>query len=265
MEICVTGLSGAKVAESTGADRIEVCAGLPLGGLTPGVGVVRSILAATDLPLIALIRPREGGFRYHADEITSQLAEIEALRSLEVPRDGGAPRSVAGFAVGVLTTTGDLDREALARLHACAPDREWCLHRAFDHVRDPMASLETAIDLGFDRILTSGQAPSAPEGIDRLAALVDRAAGRIEIMPGGGIHAENAVDLIARTEVSAVHLSGTGWAPESMTFRREGISLGAGAAPDEARHLETSEDRLAAFFRALNEPDSASTSPGNEE
>ncbi len=264
VELCITGLKGARAAAAGGADRIEVCAGLPLGGLTPSLGLVRQILETVDLPVIALIRPREGGFRYHIDEIVTQIADVAGLAAVVVPVHG-TPRRVSGFAVGALTAEGDLDCKTLERLRATAPDLEWCLHRAFDHVRDPEAALEAAIDLGFDRILTSGQSPSAPEGIPRLAALVEQSAGRIELMPGGGITAENVATLLASTGVSSVHLSASRWVPGGMTFCREGLSLGSGAAPDEARHLETDGDRVAALFRALDAPHTATPGAGNEE
>ena len=244
IEACVTSLAAARVAARAGVDRLELTTGLPLGGLTPSLGLVRAVNDAPDVsvPAIALIRPREGGFRYHADEIRVAEADLEAFEA-----EGTA---VAGYAVGALDDAGDLDLATLRRWREIAPEKEWCLHRAFDHVRDPLAALEQAIDLGFDRILTSGLAASAPEGSEQIAALVLAARDRIEIMPGGGVSATSALPLLEGTGVRSLHLSGTAWAEPAGPVR-SGIALGAGAAPDEVRHLEVREERIAALVRAV--------------
>ena len=262
IEVCVTGLAGARTAAEAGADRLELCAVLPVGGTTPSVGLVTSVLEAVDLPVIALIRPREGGFRYHAADREVGAADIAALAALRSSRG----RQVAGFAIGALTADGALDRDLLREWRAIAPEREWCLHRAFDHAREPLEALESAIDLGFDRILTSGLAPSVPEGLETLARLVAAAAGRIEILPGGGVTAEGAARILARTGVRSLHLSASRWAPGGMNFEREGISLGSGVASDEARHLETDGERLRSLRRAIGAaPTDRAPSPAGSE
>ena len=246
IEVCVTSVTDARAAARAGADRLELTAGLPLGGLTPSMGLVRAVNDDPDVsvPAIALIRPREGGFRYHADEVAVAEADLAAFEA-----EGDA---LAGYAVGALDDAGDLDRAVLRRWREIAPAKEWCLHRAFDHVRDPRVALEQAIDLGFDRILTSGLSPSAPEGTGQIAELVTAAADRIELVPAGGVSAETARPLLAATGVRSLHLSGTAWAAPGGAVR-DGIALGAGAAPDEIRHLELREERVAALIERLRD------------
>ena len=248
VEVCVTDLSGAHTAEAAGAHRLELCSGLPLGGLTPGVGLLESMLSQCEIPVIVLIRPREGGFRYHENEVRVVEAELRAIARHHP--------SVAGFAVGALTTDGDLDQPALRRWLETAKSAEdhfeFCLHRAFDHVRDAQESLHQAIELGFDRILTSGLASNAPDGKKQIAALVAQAAGQIEVMPGGGIDAEQGLELVAQTGVRSLHLSGARWSSSGMQFQRSGIALGCGSAPDETRHLQMDGARIEALIGALS-------------
>ena len=259
VEVCVTDLSGAITAEAAGAHRLELCSGLPLGGLTPGIGTLESVLAQCEIPVIVLIRPREGGFRYHENEVRVVEAELRAIARHHP--------SVAGFALGALTTDGDLDQPVLRRWLETAKSAEdhfeLCLHRAFDHVRDAKESLHQAIDLGFDRILTSGLAPNAPDGMKQIAALVAEAAGQIEVMPGGGIDAEQGLQLVAQTGVRSLHLSGARWTSSGMQFQRSGIALGSGSAPDETRHLQTDGTRIEALLDALSA--SSRGTPGETE
>lgn len=250
VEVCVSGLAGARAAAAAGADRIELCTALPLGGLTPSLGLVASVRAEIDLPLVALLRPREGDFRYTADDRAAMLRDIRAFGAV----------GVDALAIGALVRDerggGErLDQallEALAETARDAGVTSFCLHRAFDHVADPEAALEAAIALGFDRILTSGCAASAPDGSGTIAALVARAAGRIEIIPAGGVTAESAPALVAATGVRWVHLSAGRWSERTADAPRARIPLGAGARPDEDRHFVTDPDRLRALLRALD-------------
>ncbi len=241
IEVCVPGLSGAREAARGGADRLELCSGLPLGGLTPGVGQVTAVLQAISLPVVALVRPREGGFRYHDDDVETMMAEIEHLREL----------GVTGFAVGALSAEGALDESILGRLREAAADSDLCLHRAFDLVRDAGEALERAIALGFDRILTSGLAPSAPEGAATIAALIRAAGDRIEVMPGGGVTAANAGELLRTTGARSLHLSASRWIASEMRVEEGGVPLGAGFAADETRHLDTDAGLVRDLVRAI--------------
>lgn len=200
-------------AEQAGAARIELCCALELGGLTPSVGLLERARRLTRLPLMAMIRPRPGNFVYSPEEIRTMEADIARLDAAN------------GFVFGVLTDEGDVDREACAHLVRRCGARDKVFHRAFDRARDPLRALDALIELGFTRVLTSGAAPNAVLGIPSLSALHERAAGRIEILPGGGIRPDNAGQF-ASGPWSHVHLG-----PRSRTvaFDLEHESLDAEA------------------------------------
>jgi len=198
LEICVDTAAGLETALAAGADRIELCAALALGGLTPSGGFMR-LAAESGRPVRAMIRPRQGDFTYSA-------AEIELMRrDIDLARDAG----LEGVVIGANRPDGELDEAALAALagHARTAGLRTTLHRAFDMVAAPVGALETAIGLGFDTVLTSGGAPSALKGVDIVQALVETAAGRIEIMAGSGVNAETVAELVHLSGVRSVHAS----------------------------------------------------------
>ena len=196
LEVCVDTPDNLLLAASGGADRIELCAALNTGGLTPSAGFMR--LAATlPMPVHALIRPRGGGFVFSEPELALMEADIAAARAA----------GLAGVVIGATHTDGTLHTTALRRLLAAAGPLSTTLHRAFDLAPDQQAALETAIDLGFARVLTSGAAPSAPGGAPVLAALIRQAGSRIVILPGGGITPANAPALLAATGATELHAS----------------------------------------------------------
>lgn len=195
LEVCVASAAGASAAEAAGADRIELNGALELGGLTPTRGLVAETLAGVNVPVIAMLRPRGGGFGYAADE----------LRVMRRDQDDLLATGVAGVAFGVLTAAGDVDAPACRELVRACAGREAVFHRAFDEVREPMRALEELIDLGFARVLTSGQAPTAVEGAALIRRLIERAAGRIEVLPGAGVTPANAAGLVRDTGATQVH------------------------------------------------------------
>ena len=195
LEVCVDTPTGAAVAAAAGADRVEICAALALGGLTPGPGLVAAAMAAP-LPVHAMIRPRPGGFALADGDLPAMLADVAVMRNL----------GVAGVVIGAARPDGALDRDALARLIDAAGPLTVTLHRVFDTVPDPVEALETAVDLGLARILTSGGAAKAPDGADRIARLARAADGRVEIMAGGGVTPDAAPRLV-EAGVDALHAS----------------------------------------------------------
>ncbi|MDI7775174.1 copper homeostasis protein CutC [Asticcacaulis sp. EMRT-3] len=197
LEICVDSVAGLHAACQNGADRIELCAALSEGGLTPSYGLMK-LAAAADLPIRAMIRPRGGDFTYHNDELRLMLDDVSAA----------AHCRLAGVVFGANLVSGALDEAVLGELsvHARSLMLEVALHRSFDLTPDPLAALETVIRLGFSTILTSGGAGPAVEGTHMLKKLVQRAGGRIEILAGGGVSADNADALLA-TGVTALHAS----------------------------------------------------------
>ncbi|KQQ45093.1 hypothetical protein ASF61_20900 [Duganella sp. Leaf126] len=198
LEVCVDSLHGIAAALAGGADRIELCAALDLGGLTPGADLLR-LAAACPLPVVARIRPRAGDFCFDAVEVQRMLNAIDAV----------AHAGLQGVSLGATLRDGRLDQPTLARLLARAHDHRLActLHRAIDISPDLAQATRTAIDLGFTRILTSGGAPEVSQGIDGLLRCFDAAAGRIAIMPGAGIDAANIGRLRAKLPLSEVHAS----------------------------------------------------------
>ncbi len=193
LEVCVDSAESLRAAIAGGADRIELCSALEIGGLTPSLGFLR-LAGDMPVPVHALIRPRAGGFDYDADEVDQMVEDIRAAR------DTG----LAGVVIGALR--GDvLDLESLMRLKAAAGPMSCTLHRAFDLCADPFAALDQSVSIGLDRILTSGQAVTAMEGSALLARLFGHADGRIGILPAAGITdwSVGALSILPLTEVHA--------------------------------------------------------------
>ena len=224
LEVCVDSAASALAAKRGGADRLELCADLIIGGTTPSLALVRQVKAETGLPVRALLRPRFGDFCYDGYEL-ARMAESAA----ELVAAGAD-----GIVTGVLTPEGNLDTAALspiydsARKAAAALGRgvDCTLHRAFDVCRDPFAALDASMALGLATILTSGQAASAPAGAALLRQLVDAAGTDIEILVGAGVTPQNLPALAAATGAHAFHLSGKKVLESRMTFRREGVPMG---------------------------------------
>ncbi len=194
LEICVD--APASVAAVAGiADRIELCSALDLGGLTPDIGLME-MAAKLGIETHVLIRPRSGDFQMSDDDLAAAVSSIRAANQL----------GLAGVVIGA-ESDGALDRSALDLMIRASDGMHVTLHRVIDVVDDPIAALETAVDAGAGRILTSGGAVSAINGISGLNALHKAAAGRIEIMAGAGLTSRNLPELLARTEITSVHAS----------------------------------------------------------
>lgn len=195
LEVAVDDPLCLSAAVAGGADRIELCSALALGGLTPSIGLMRHA-AGCGLPIMAMIRPRPGGFCLDDTDLAIMLADIAAARQA----------GLAGVVFGALTPELTLDMPKMDQLCAAADGMQITLHRAFDLIEDWRRALEQAVALGVHRILTSGAALSAPAGITRLAEIVDYAAGRIGILPGAGISAETAGTL-RNLKIEELHAS----------------------------------------------------------
>ncbi len=215
LEVCVDSLESAREAVRGGADRLELCANLIIGGTTPSPYCIREA-AKLGVPVNVLIRPRFGDFLFTDNEKQEQLEQIAQLASL----------GASGAVVGALKEDGTLDTAFLSACRKAAKGLHLTLHRAFDVCRDAGEALEQAIDLGFDTILTSGQKATAMEGAALLAELVKRADGRIAIMPGSGVNDRNIARLWQETKAQAFHLSAKRTVASGMAFRREGVPMG---------------------------------------
>ncbi len=235
LEVCVDDVAGIDAAVAGGADRIELCAALSTGGLTPPPGLM-AYAAKAPVPSYAMIRPRVGGFVFDRGEIDLLLWDIDAVR-----RAG-----LAGVVLGANLPDGRLDEPLLRRLAGHAEGLGLTLHRAVELVPDFAEAVEVAVGIGFERILTSGGAKTALEGMEALAGIVGHAAGRISIMPGSGVSIANAGLFRQRLGVSELHSSC------SVAVREEDARLvSLGFAGETARRTD------AAAVRALKESFSA--------
>ena len=197
LEICVGSLDDAIVASSGGADRIELNAALELSGLTPSLGTLIEVRRAVRIPIVAMIRPRPGHFCY------SQAEFAVMQRDVDLALEHGAN----AVALGILREDGRVDLERTRKLVRQGGKAPVVFHRAFDLTPDPRQALDQLIDLGIRRVMTSGQRATALDGAAVIAGLIARAADRIEVLPAGGIRAENVRELIANTGCDQVHSS----------------------------------------------------------
>lgn len=216
LETCVDSVQSAIEAEKGGADRVELCSNLVIGGTSPGESLFRQIREHTGLKIRTLLRPRFGDFCYDAYEFQTLRDEVKMFREL------GAD----GVVIGILKPDGSLNMEQMKCLVDEAGDMGITLHRAFDVCRDPYEAMEQCISLGIDTILTSGQKSSAWEGRDLLADLVKKSEGKIQILAGAGISPESIAKLAPYTKATAYHMSGKVVIDSRMDFRREGVPMG---------------------------------------
>lgn len=197
LEICIDSIESAVAAKTGGAQRLEVCSGLAVGGTTPSPGLIEQCSLQTSLPLMVMIRPHDGGFIYSEDDIQIMLADIAMAKAM----------NAQGVVFGVLTPKRTVDQLVTRRLLEAARPMQVTFHRAFDICRDPTQALDSLIELGVDRVLTSGQASTALIGVDLIRQLSDHAAGRIALMPGSGIKPANVGTILQQTQTNEVHAS----------------------------------------------------------
>ena len=216
LEICVDSFESARRASESGADRLELCGDLLVGGISPSPFLIEQVVSRIKTPVNVLLRPRFGDFCF-----TDEEKEV-LLREIEFCRESGAN----GVVIGALTPEGELDVPFLSECMAAAGDLEVTLHRCFDVCRDPFEALDTACDLGIQTILTSGQMATAPKGVENLKALRRYAADRIHLMAGSGVSAANIPMLHKEAGICHFHLSAKHTEPGPMVFRREGVPMG---------------------------------------
>ncbi len=233
-EVCVDSTAGARAAALGGADRIELCAALEIGGITPSAGMLESVVDI--IPTHVLIRPRGGDFHYDKYEIRVMAKDIEHA----------IDRGAESVVIGALTAAGDVDLPAMVRLLGAAADVPVTFHRAFDSVRDPFAALDDLMELGVDRLLTSGGSPTAAEGIDAIAEFVRRCGDDLVVMPGSGITPQNAGSIVLATGAREVHFSAKVPVPLSAVNR-----IRVGPVDGVPRYL-TDVDRVRATVFAVS-------------
>jgi len=243
LEICCGSIDDAIEAEKGGADRVELCSALFLGGLTPSVGTIQEAKRRLKIPAMVMVRPRAGGFAYSEAEMVSMERDVEAAV------ENGAD----GVVFGILQADGRIDISRCRRIRQLIGKRQAVFHRAFDVTPDPFEAVEQLVELGITRVLTSGQKDSVPEGVELIRKLIERAADRIEILPGGGIQLWNVQEMIVRTGCRQVHMTASGVVVDSSTQRRPGITFGGALYPPEDRFQITDAElvrQLSAMLRS---------------
>jgi copper homeostasis protein len=243
LEICCGSAEDAIEAAAGGADRVELCSALFLGGLTPSLGSLLEVKQRTQVPVIAMNRPRQAGFCYSRTEFAVMERDAELL--LEHGADG--------IVFGILHDDGrvDLKRTRAIRKHVGA--RQAVFHRAFDVTPDPFRALEELIDLGITRVLTSGQKNGALEGAELIKQLRKHAEGRIEVLPGAGISVENVRRLLDQTGCIQVHLTAFGEKQDTSTLANAGIYFGAPNGPEESKYELTDQNYVRRMKQELSE------------
>ena len=248
LEIIAASADDAHAAVEGGADRLELCSALALGGLTPSLGTLREIKRTMDVPVMAMVRPREGGMSYSEGEFAAMLDDAVLLI------ENGAD----GVVFGILTPDSELDLprcgQFVYQVTRAAGSRpvEKVFHRAFDVVADPATAIEQLIDLGVTRILTSGRAPEAVNGIAEIRSYVEAARGRIQILPGGGITRKNVIDIVERTGVNQVHLYVTEGREDRSTLANPAIYFGAHVPSSEVEVRQVSRAEVARIRELLD-------------
>lgn len=237
-ELCAYSIAACRIAAAAGVDRVELCASPSDGGTTPSAATIAMARQIEGLQLSVMIRPRGGDFLY-SDEEYEQMR-----RDIAFARDMGAD----GVVIGLLTADGEIDTLRTAALVEEAAPMQVTFHRAIDLTRDYLRSVEAAIACGCRRILSSGGAQTAIEGIDNLRRAVAVADGRIEIMAGSGVDSSNVAEL-ASTGVDALHFSARHAVASGMRYRREGVNMGA--AGDEYARAESDPQAVRAIIDKL--------------
>ena len=246
LEVCVDSVESAEAAVKGGADRLELCGNLVIGGTTPEQALFERIRALTDIRIHVLIRPRYGDFLYTEEEFGIIARSVELYRRL----------GAEGVVTGCLLPDGALDVERMKRLREQAGSMDMTLHRAFDMCRDPYETLEQAKMLGIRTILTSGQKSCCLEGRELLAGLVRESGKTVDIMAGGGVNADVIRQMLSTTEVTSYHMSGKRILDSGMIYRNPEVSMGpsaGGMEVGEYQMLRTAEEKVRAAKVVLEE------------
>ncbi len=242
VEVPVETLDDAVAATRGGADRLELCSALELGGLTSNASVLRAIKENSPLPVVAMVRPRSGGCHYSASDFLVMQRQRDEMLS------AGA----SGIVFGFLDRDGHIEETRLTEfLRDIPPGIETVFHRAFDLVENAIESLEVLMAQKVTRILTSGLKPTAPEGIDQIRQLIHHSAGRIEIIVGGGIRLENAAEVVGATGTRQIHASCRAIAQDRSPRLRPEIKFGLPELPPETVHRRTDAGLVACMRAAL--------------
>ena len=223
LEICCGSIDDAIQAQRGGAQRVELCSALFLGGLTPSAGTLAEARKRLKIPFMAMVRPRGGGFCYSEAEFATMERDAEHA----------VAAGAGGIVFGILQANGTIDLVRTRKMLKRIGKAEAVFHRAFDVTPDPFRTLEQLIDLGVTRVLTSGQENTVMEGAALIRDLVERARGRIEILPGGGILPYQVKDVLHATGCRQIHLTAWGTHRDTSTRARPQVTFGGALYPSE--------------------------------
>jgi copper homeostasis protein len=240
IEVCAFSLESCLAAEKGGANRIELCGSMYEGGTTPSAGLIQIAKQRVNIEIHAMIRPRGGDFCYSDDEIAVMQADIRIAKEL----------GCEGIVLGILHPNGEVNIAQTKALVTLAKPMQVTFHRAVDMTPDYLEALENIIETGCNRILTSGQKNTATEGIEAIESLVKQANGRIEIMAGSGVNADNARTLI-HTGVNALHLTGKSIRDSEMVYRKEGIAMGGLSEVPEYEIVYSDSEKIQAVVECV--------------
>jgi copper homeostasis protein len=240
LEVIATSSEDCVAAQAGGADRIELCSAMPLGGLTPSLGLLVEARAAVRLPIMAMIRPRPGGFAYSESDFAVMMRDAELALA----------HGADGIVFGCLQADGRVDINRVSALVQLAGRKETVFHRAFDVVPEPYVALDVLIELGVTRVLSSGQKPSALEGAANLAAYRRHVDSRLQVLPGGGITVDNVRELLRITDADQIHASLSGRRSDPSTAANPSIHFGAVAMPPE-EHVRITDGALVAAMHTV--------------
>lgn len=242
MEVCANSVRSAIAAQEGGAIRVELCDNLPEGGTTPSYAQIALAKKTLSIKVYPIIRPRGGDFLYSELEFNLMKEDIKVCKSLNCD----------GVVIGILKADGSVDKERCAELIEAAKPMPVTFHRAFDMSNDLEKALEDIIELGCERILTSGGEASALKGADILAKLIKQAQGRIIIMPGAGVSSNNISDIIKITGAKEFHASARHAVKSEMQFRNPRLSMGSIA--DEFSYDLTDSETVKNLIELANKP-----------
>lgn len=240
-EACVDSIESALAAQDGGADRIELCADLLEGGTTPSAGTIDLVCKQVNIPIMVMVRPRGGDFCYSDLEFEEMKRDIEFIKQF----------NVAGIVLGILREDGTVDKERTKALIQAARPMQITFHRAFDMTRNPFEALDDLTELGIERVLTSGQESNVVEGVETLKKLVEKAGGKIIIMPGGGVNENNVSQIIARCGVKEIHGSAREKKESRMKFRNPKTTMSDSKNMPEYELMITSAARIRAIKEAI--------------
>lgn len=240
IEACIDSVDDALAAETAGAQRLELCANLAEGGISPSAGLVKTVVSKSSIPVFVMVRPRGGDFLYSGSEIEVMLRDAAAIRGY----------GAHGVVSGALNANATIDEEATAALIEAAHPLAFTFHRAFDFTRDLRESLDVLLALGCSRVLTSGGAATAYEGRETLTQLCRQGAGRVTIMAGGAVRANHIAELAASTGIREFHIGARKLIPSAMRVRSQ-LSVSRTPLGDDLAHEGLDNDQIAKSMAAL--------------